>query len=589
MELKSVKLNKFKRFESAELKTNGKLIALIGANESGKTSILEAIQCLDDDKAFSDVFFTRDLSEPEQDEVIIEATYMLSEEDNESILFYDPLRVAKKFLILKRANGKRNFKIEPDIIFNDQYRKEIINKTLQFIENIFYEDQDFDNELLNNIVTEGREIILQLQTSLNDKRNKDRHNGEKWQVPHEVPNVLVMEDQKKLELWIELIEEFLDFNQGTNNEKHLKELSDSAKKLLKYENSSLINGSIEIIYKRRPKALLFDDESRKIPSFFSIITQNTNKEKIVAKPDKALANLLKLAKLDLNELFKSLGNLQKSQMLLNRANQTIVDFFNSKWSQSNSQYLKLYLHGNTLRISIETNKGSSFNIDERSQGFRQFVALTCFLEVEHLDVLPILLIDEAELHLHYDAQVDLMKVLEKQSIAKKVIYTTHSIGCLPEDLGVGIKLVETQREQLERSIIENNFWIKWKKKELGMTPILFGLGAAQMSYIAIRPALFGEGISEVIILPTIFRQIIKKENLGFQIIGGLSETNQYALLDGQAPKVVYVTDYDRAGDEFKKKVRREWHKSRIYQATTRRWQRISFRRFYLSWSLYSCS
>lgn len=130
MELKSVKLNKFKRFESAELKTNGKLIALIGANESGKTSILEAIQCLDDDKAFSDVFFTRDLSEPEQDEVIIEATYMLSEEDNESILFYDPLRVAKKFLILKRANGKRNFKIEPDIIFNDQYRKEIDRKSV---------------------------------------------------------------------------------------------------------------------------------------------------------------------------------------------------------------------------------------------------------------------------------------------------------------------------------------------------------------------------------------------------------------------------------------------------------------------------
>lgn len=44
---------------------------------------------------------------------------MLSEEDNELIFFYDLLCVVKKFLILKRVNGKWNFKIEFDIIFND--------------------------------------------------------------------------------------------------------------------------------------------------------------------------------------------------------------------------------------------------------------------------------------------------------------------------------------------------------------------------------------------------------------------------------------------------------------------------------------
>lgn len=43
MELKSVKLNKFKRFESVEFKINGKFIVLIGVNESGKIFILEVI------------------------------------------------------------------------------------------------------------------------------------------------------------------------------------------------------------------------------------------------------------------------------------------------------------------------------------------------------------------------------------------------------------------------------------------------------------------------------------------------------------------------------------------------------------------
>jgi predicted ATP-dependent endonuclease of OLD family len=54
---------------------------------------------------------------------------------------------------------------------------------------------------------------------------------------------------------------------------------------------------------------------------------------------------------------------------------------------------------------------------------------------------PILLLDEIETHLHYDAQADLAQMLAKQEIVAKVIYTTHSMGCLPEDLGTGVRFI----------------------------------------------------------------------------------------------------------------------------------------------------
>lgn len=43
--------------------------------------------------------------------------------------------------------------------------------------------------------------------------------------------------------------------------------------------------------------------------------------------------------------------------------------------------------------------------------------------------------------LHYDAQADLIGVLEEQDAAAQVIYTTHSPASLPNDLGAGVRVV----------------------------------------------------------------------------------------------------------------------------------------------------
>ena len=108
-----------------------------------------------------------------------------------------------------------------------------------------------------------------------------------------------------------------------------------------------------------------------------------------------------------------------------------------------------------LNIVIENEPTEFTNLAERSDGFRQFVALQSFTMKERAEK-PILLIDEAETHLHYDAQAALVQMLQKQQVASKVIYSTHSAGCLPEDLGNGVRLVAKTGPSSSKII--NRFW-----------------------------------------------------------------------------------------------------------------------------------
>ena len=119
---------------------------------------------------------------------------------------------------------------------------------------------------------------------------------------------------------------------------------------------------------------------------------------------------------------------------------------------------------------VDTDTRRFTRIEERSEGLRAFVTLALFLGSQALEVPPILLIDEAELHLHSDAQADLVGGLLKQINATQVWYTTHSPACLPSDLGTGIRLLERHDE---KSDIKSHFWTN---NEPGFGPLQLSPG-----------------------------------------------------------------------------------------------------------------
>ena len=229
----------------------------------------------------------------------------------------------------------------------------------------------------------------------------------------------------------------------------------------------------------------------------------------------------------------------------NRANKQLSEVFAQSWRQSVIT-VQLNFQGSLVRILIRENDDVVTSFDERSAGLRMFVALAAFVIRSGTTTPPILLIDEAERHLHYDAQADLINMLLTQQEAAQVIYTTHSPGCLPPDLGTGIRIVVPTDQDPAFSETRNSFW---GHKGVGFSPLLLAMGAGAAAFTATRYAALAEGPSDMILMPSLIRAAVGLNALPYQIAPGLSiaPTAQYPDLDLQAARVAFIVDGDEGG------------------------------------------
>jgi predicted ATP-dependent endonuclease of OLD family len=181
----------------------------------------------------------------------------------------------------------------------------------------------------------------------------------------------------------------------------------------------------------------------------------------------------------------------------------------------------------------------------RSDGLRTFVALVAFLASGDHAVPPVLLIDEAETHLHYDAQADLVSALLKSVKATQVFYSTHSPGCLPGDLGTGIRVLSRDPDHADASVIKNNFW---EGDGPGFSPLLFAMGAGAAAFSMCRNAVLAEGASDMVLLPTLLRKATRLDDLDYQVAPGLANAHGSGIrVEEVAARVVYLIDGDAGG------------------------------------------
>jgi len=206
-----------------------------------------------------------------------------------------------------------------------------------------------------------------------------------------------------------------------------------------------------------------------------------------------------------------------------------------------------------LRIFVDDAGEALTSIAERSDGLKAFVALSAFLALRDTTAPPILLIDEAEQHLHYDAQADLIRILTRQTAASQVIYTTHSAGCLPQDLGAAVRVI-VPADVGERSEIRNGFW----DDTPGFDSLLMAMGATTFAFSAARHAVLAEGAVETILLPRLFREATGREDPGFQVAPGLANVPKadFRRLDLVAARVAFVVDNDDNGRKIARSLER---------------------------------
>jgi predicted ATP-dependent endonuclease of OLD family len=524
MRLISLHVRGFRRLLDVKVNLAGKVIAIVGPNEAGKTSLLHALARLD----AGDVVPPQDLSRANRptdpETVYLIADYMLDEEDQENLSDLDLAAMPVRMSYQRRIGG--------DV------------PIIGFAPHPVRRRTDYEAALatMQGITTHA---LIEMTTGL-------RPDDEEVE---EEPSF----DQRFQEVLAILSDEARDVNADVVAEAGLVAVdldklgeADLAARL-RYAIRwrclpDVAQGAVDRIHVRRPRFLVFSDADRNLLGEYDIQGDGAS------NPPPALGNLARLAQLDLVQLLVAIqeGDHGRTVTMQNRANKELADVFARSWRQSVIT-VELNIQGTIIRVLIKENDDIVTSFDERSAGLRMFVALAAFVATRSTVTPPVLLIDEAETHLHYDAQADLVNMLLTQGEAAQVIYTTHSPGCLPPDLGTGIRVIAPTQSEPAISEARNAFWVD---HVAGFSPLLYAMGAGAAAFTTTRYAVLAEGPSEMILLPSLIRAATGLDFLQYQVAPGLSETptSQYPELDLEAARVAFAVDGDPGGNTLRSRL-----------------------------------
>jgi len=524
MELVSVKVEGYRRFSKpSELELSGRVVALVGPNEAGKSSLLQAVKNFASDDEMPDQFKSR----VGDAEPTIEAFYFLEDSDRNAIAEFEGGGSVRWWSCKKISDGGYRFSLHPQPQRSLEQRHQLGSSLSQLIKLAQYlvhssRDGEFDDEsvskaweVLNSseqnldetssaLINAAGQALIDLSSTLGGFENPFRDNMERVGTEME------------------------SYEEGPDPHEM------AGRKLCQ----------------RLPKVYEFRDIDRNLRSSY-ILSQDLTED-----PPQAFANFCDLADIDLQHLWELIDSADRGRRIKfeEEANKRLKSEFSNVWRQSKA-IPRIAIEGDAIAIVISAEDNSTYTeIEERSDGFIWFIALIGFLKKRETSEPIILLVDEAEQHLHYDAQADLVRVFTQQDLVSKIIYTTHSAGCLPHDLGTGVRPIVPVRGTQTSTILKS----LWSKTEAGFSPLAIAMGATSFAFLPARFVLFCEGASDALLLPSIFRELLNCDRLDFQVCPGIAVTNpaSYKDLLTQGGAVNFVLDGDDEGRNYREQLTR---------------------------------
>ena len=511
MKLKTVEIKKYKSFEEPQkFDVENDITILVGMNESGKTSALEAIaktNYFQEDEAFK-LNVTHDYPRREKKKMdksgvtpeAIICTYEIDENlinEIEDDLGKDTLE-STEFSVTTKYNNNNTWSIVK------------INRK-KFIENI-----------TNKLGISSK--------ALNDKLEK----------------VQTKEDLENLK------SEYSD-------EKYTEGLSTFDKYFENVWNWSndAISEYVSRVYLKpnRPKFLYYD-EYYSLPSRISI--EKLNEDNLEDNELKTAKALFELADINTDEILKSddfedfIAELEATEAIISdelfkywATNKNLHITFQIDKKEETDNYNNTRIVEHILDIRVKS-KGVSLPLKNRSKGFNWFFSfLVWFKRIqEDENSNYILLLDEPGLNLHASAQADLLKFIEDLSDDYQIIYSTHSPFMIASD---SLNRVRTVLETDKGSVVSDSIQ---EKDPNTLFPLQASLGydIAQNLFVS-KKNLLVEGVSDLIILTAIsgILESEKREHLREDITivptGGLEKVATFiSLLRGSKLEIACLLD-----------------------------------------------
>lgn len=544
MRMTRIELHGYKRMLNTGCNVDADLIALVGPNEAGKTTVLEALEWFSSGAELNDRKVNRTI-DPELSGPVVTAVFALEATDQEAMTDVETDVRPTTVRFSRYQDGHAEIDFSPSLTRRPTVRTSVL-------------------EMISDPTLAGRVEATQAAEVLPQAIDL-AESGKEWGEG----------DRRAVEAlvhWLELpiTESPNDAAAAGTTEAEPKELPApepdlAAARLLKDWRDQM--GQVppetmagESLRGRVPQFLMFSEADRTLGFEHDLRPRTINQggksvrvpSEDVENPDGGLVNLLKLGGTNIREIYELVqrGVPERTSRHARGVNKRLNEAIAPYWRQRNLK-VDLDVSDATLRVFIEDGEDTA-RFTDRSDGLRTFVALIAFLAHHASELPPVLLIDEADTHLHYDAQADLINFL--QVLPSRTIYTTHSPGCLPLDLGTGVRVVRPDPEKAI-SELRNNFW---ENGQAGFSPLLFAMGAGAAAFSALRAAVFTEGASDMMLLPTLIREATGERSLSYQIVPGLASIHPEHLGDAEfaAVRVAYLLDGDSGGDQHQQDLER---------------------------------
>lgn len=520
MRLTRVEVAGYGRIRNASFACDRKLTAILGPNEAGKSTLLRALLSLNNDDPVPFAARNR-TSQVNDDDIMIRVTYRLDESDLTELRGRPWENLPTRLTLEKRAGGARQ-------IIPDQYARlpetswKSALDALHLFRNLVDDALVTSSDLTAEENAEREYIAVEFQRLFDEIESRD--------VSMSADDLRLLHERITRELGATLAPSSL-----------FDPVAEAAAEILAEPRPS--DAVVRHLEERRPEFALFSEQDRRLEHEY-LLADLANEVPV------ALSNFMSLAGRSLSDVLPDSARRTAVATAQDAATETLEHVFKNAWKQ----------HPISVRLGFESDRltllvrdrgkgGQTIAFDERSDGLRTFVALTAFLATKGGAVPPVLLIDEAESRLHWDAQADLISVLQTSSEVGQILYTTHSPGCLPPDLGTGVIFVQPDSEDPNASVVRRDFWAVESANAFGASPILFMMGASAAAFSRVRQAVVAEGPSDMMLLPTLFRAATKKEELDFQVVPGISTTakDRLSSLDEEGIRVAYIVDGDDQG------------------------------------------
>ena len=313
-----------------------------------------------------------------------------------------------------------------------------------------------------------------------------------------------------------------------------------------------------------PKIFIYDD------CYFSdVYTRDelTKDNQQYFKKPSALKYLLDATNMPVGEFMQAFGNPENCQCATTR--HTIlrrVDSFSRKFNNfynKNKEQIKLspdFDNGRFLLFVESDNNEQIFKISERSNGLKWYLTFYAALCSAQAQNNALILIDEPAVHLHVDAQKEVLSLFNSLVESKlQIIYTTHSPAMLDTNSWERIRLVE------KKDNISHIYGIQAShegvKQLETLTPVQQAMGCCLKNTLtpdANRCNIITEGITDYYYLKAMLKILKIPEDRCYIIpaCGANNVPNTLSILFGWGYKVKALLDNDKEGQNVADKIKK---------------------------------